>query len=122
MAIQTSYVGVFLRTINSDSNLLRGVRVTYSSNALCYAAGASIRGDYVTATPIPQSSPGDAFGMFGGKVPALAATAVNIGDPAYTAANGLFTNVSASAVYVGRWTGGTTGSNILGEVELESVQ
>jgi hypothetical protein len=57
----------------------------------------------------------------GAKVPAVAAVAVAAGDPAYSAANGQWTNVSTGAAICGRFTQPASGAGVLTEVEIENV-
>jgi len=128
MADAASYVGIQPRTIPlSAAAISRGVRVVRNSSGLFTAAGATaaIRGEFVTLQAGAASEVIAAASMqSGGKVPALAAASMTngttaIGETAYGAANGLFSNVSTSAAVVGKWTT-VTADSTLGEVELIS--
>lgn len=126
MADPATYVGIEPRTvIPSAVALARGVRVTKASTGLVAVANAATRGEFVTLTACAASEPVAAAAMeSGGKVPALAAASMTngttaIGETAYGAASGLFSNVSTSAAVVGKWTTITVDST-LGEVELIS--
>lgn len=125
MAEMTSYVGIQPRTVIPTSTaLVRGVRVTRNSSGLCAVSAAIDRGDYVTITDAAASEPVQVASMDGGgKVPALTADGLTnnttaIGEIAYGAANGMFSNVSTSAAVVGKWTTITAENGVLGEVEL----
>lgn len=126
MAEMTSYVGIQPRTvIPSAVALARGVRVVRASTGLVAVTDAATRGEYVTLTSCAASEPVATAAMeSGGKVPALAAASMTngttaIGETAYAAASGLFSNVSTSAAVVGKWTT-ITADSTLGEVELLS--
>lgn len=123
MAEQATYIGIQPRTIKAGASpLARGVRVTRASDGTCVVQDATARGDYITITAADASTYLEAVSIQGGnKVPALLTSGVTsaVGDLAYTAAAGAFSNVSASAVLVGRWTTATAAST-LGEVELFS--
>jgi hypothetical protein len=119
MAIQATYIGVDPRTIICDvTALARGVRVTRALG-VCALAAVSVRGDFVTATSIEASLPGEAFSLQSpGCVPMLAGEAVAVDDPAYSMANGLTGKTSGGgAVYLGKWTTAAA-SGALGTVEL----
>lgn len=124
MAELASYVGIVPRTIQiANTALTRGVRVTLQSTGLYSLQDATARGDMVTIVSTDTSATTATAASMGGggKVPAMAAAQCNVGDLAYAAANGQFTNVSTNAALCGRWTLGTSGANVLGEVELASV-
>lgn len=123
----TSYVGIQPRTVNITSTAVaRGVRLTRASTGLSAVADAATRGEYVTLTAAAASEPVACAAMeSGGKVPALTADGLTndttaIGETAYAAAGGLFSNVSTSAAVVGKWTTVTAENGVLGEVELIS--
>jgi hypothetical protein len=119
MSEMATYVGIEPRTIIANAALSRGVRCTINSSGTYDVQDASAVGDMVTLGSIEAGKPGPAAAMAGGgKVPALCANVtIAVGDPAYTAANGLFTNVSTNATFVGHFT--QPGSNaVLSEVEL----
>lgn len=100
----------------------RGVRVLLGSDGTVSAASAAARGQYVTLREgaIGEAIPGVAAGT-PAKVPALASEAVDVGDPAYSAANGKFSQTATDAVYMGVWTMAASGDGVLGEVQLASV-
>lgn len=122
MAEMATYVGITPRTIINNlagGALARGVRVFRQADGTCIVAPIGQRGDYVTLTSIEAGKPGAAVSAAGGgKVPALAAEATVVGNPAYSAANGQFSQTSTGAVLMGRWTLAASGPGILGEVEL----
>ncbi|MFA7301876.1 MAG: hypothetical protein WC069_06220 [Candidatus Shapirobacteria bacterium] len=119
MATQATYIGVTPRTIIADSTAIaRGIRVTRAAG-VCAAAAVSVRGDFVTATSIEASKPGEAFSLqSAGKVPMLASEITAVDDPAYSAADGKTSKTSGGgAIYLGKWTT-VTAADALGEVEL----
>ncbi len=122
MATQSTYIGVTPRTIIADvTALARGIRVTRAAG-VCVAAAIGVRGDFVTATSIEASKPGEAFSMqSAGKVPALASEATAVDDAAYSAADGKFSKTSGGgAILCGKWTQAASGDGVLGEVELSN--
>jgi len=126
MAEMATYVGVFPRSViaqTAGGNIGRGLRVTRQTDGTVIVTAAnSSRGDYITLGLIEGGKPGPAVNAAGGgKVPAVAAVAVNVADLAYSAANGQFTNVSTGAVLMGRFTQPASGAGVLTEVELLDV-
>src|SRR6266446_3482846 len=122
MAEMAANIGQVPRTINANGALNRGLRCTLNASGTCDLSVIGVRGDFVTAVDVPALSPGIGYATGGGgKVPAVASVAVAVGDPAYSAAAGQFSNVSTGAVFMGRWTLAASGAGVLGEVELESV-
>jgi len=101
---------------------VRGVRVILDTTRTLSVADHTVRGDYVTTTAVAASSVGAYVSMQQGAiVPALANTACAVGDTAYSADSGKFSNSSASsAIVLGKWVLATTGDGVLGEVQLES--
>lgn len=121
MAELATYIGTAPLTIQNDSvALVVGTRLLLQSTGLVVVAGASIRGDYVSVGATPANGIGPAFPMQDGAVPALVSVAVAIGDPAYSAASGQFTNVSTNAVLVGKFKQAAA-SGTLSVVLLETV-
>lgn len=122
MADLCTYMGETPVSITlTAASVARGLRVTRNSSGLCAVQDATARGDYVTLRDgaasevvigVPSGTPA--------KVPALTTVAVNVGDLAYSATGGQFTNVSTSAVLMGRFTQATSGAG-LAEVELFTV-
>ncbi len=112
---------------NSTVAIVRGVRMTFDSTGVVTAAASTVRGDYVAATAIAASTATlDQFGAafsagVAGIVPALAAEACAVGDPAYSDASGKWGKTSASHVLMGKWVTATSGDNVLGEVLVETV-
>src|SRR5437867_4104831 len=86
----STYIALVPRTIIADTTaLVRGVRTT-STAGLHSVAAISVRGEFVTATSIEASKPGEAFSLQGaGHASFLTSEAVAVDDAAYTAANGL---------------------------------
>jgi len=123
MAEMANSVGVIPRTITAGAAAIaRGLRCVLNAGGTCDLAGAAVRGDMVSAVDLAIGETGPAYETSGGgKVPAVAAVAVAVGDPAYSAANGRFTNVSTGAALLGRWALAASGAGVLGEVELESL-
>jgi len=122
MAEMAANVGQVPRTINANGALARGLRCTLNSSGTCDLSAIGVRGDYITAVDIPALSAGVGYPTGGGgKVPAVASVAVAVGDPAYSAAAGQFSNVSTGAVLMGKWVLAASGAGVLGEVELESA-
>ncbi len=111
---------------NSTVAISRGARITFDSTGVVVAAASTVRGDYVAATAIAAStSTLDQFGaaismQAGAIVPALAAEAVAVGDPAYSDATGQWGKTSASHVLCGKWVTAAA-SSALGEVLIETV-
>ena len=124
MAEMAANVGVVPRTIIAGAAAIaRGLRTVLNASGTHDLAGATVRGEFVSAVDLAIGETGPAYETSGGgKVPAVAAVAVAIGDLAYSAANGRFTNVSTGAAYLGKWMLAASGAGVLGEVELESVQ
>lgn len=123
MAELATYIGVQPRTgVVGASAIQRGLRVLYGATGLLTVAGAAVRGDYVT---LVDGAIGETVAVAplssDGKVPMQAALAVAMGDPAYGAAGGQVTNLSAGAAVIGKFTQPASGAGILTEVELESV-
>jgi hypothetical protein len=110
------------RTIQIGGSAIgRGLRVTLLSTGLCALAGIGVRGDYVTRQDIAANESGLAISMSGGEnAQVVASETVNIGDLAYSAANGQASRTSAGAVLIGRWTQAST-VGLPGEIELFSV-
>ncbi len=122
MAEMATNIGVIPRTIQANVAIARGLRAILNASGTFDLAGATVRGDMVAAHDIAAAAAGAGYSLGGGgKVAAVAATTVAVGDLAYSAANGQFTNVSTNAVYLGKWALAAA-QNALGEVELESVQ
>ncbi len=121
MAIHATYIGVTPRTIICDvTALARGVRVTQAAG-VCALSLISVRGDFVTATSVEASKPGEAFSLqSAGRVPMLAGEDVAVDDPAYTMASGVTGKTSGGgAVLIGVWRDITV-SGALGTVELHN--
>ena len=122
MAELASYIGVTPRTLQGNGAINRGLRVIVNSSGTVDVAGATVRGDFVLLADIEALLPGVGVSLAGGgKVPARASEAVNVGDLAYAAANGFFSKTSTNAAALGRWVLAASGNNILGEVELFDV-
>ena len=86
------------------------------------ASASTLRGDFVTATAIAASGVGAAVSLQEGAiVPALAAEAVAIGDPAYSDASGKWGKTSASHVLMGKWVQAASGDGVLGAVLIQTV-
>src|SRR6516162_6014504 len=105
MAEMATYIGVIPRTVTANAAAVRGTRLTLNSSGTCDAAAITDVGDYIALQAIEAAKTGAAASIHGGgKVPAVASGAVAVGDPAYTAASGKFSNTSgSSAVLVGKW-------------------
>jgi hypothetical protein len=100
----------------------RGLRVTLQSTGVVALTGIGSRGDYILLSD--GEANGAAVGLClnsGEKAPAVASEATNIGDLAYSAANGQVSKTAAGAVLVGRWTQAASGAGVLGEIELETA-
>ncbi len=122
MAEMATNIGVQQRTVQANVAIARGLRAILNASGTFDVADATVRGDMVAAHDIAAAAAGAGYSLSGGgKVPAVAATTVAVGDLAYSAAAGKFTNVSTNAVYLGKWALAAA-ANALGEVELESVQ
>lgn len=126
MADPATYVGIEPRTVPlSAASVSLGVRLTRASTGLCAVANAATRGEFVSLQAGAASEYIACAGMqSGGRVPALCAASMTngttaIGETAYGAANGLFSNVSTSAAVIGKFTT-VTADSTLGEVELIS--
>lgn len=102
--------------------LVRGVRVILDTSRTVSIADHTVRGDYVTTSAVAASDVGAMVSMQQGAiVPALANTACAVGDVAYSADSGKFSNSSASsAIKCGIWVLATSGDGVLGEVQLEN--
>ncbi len=123
MPVQTTYnIGDAIRSVNCDVTAIAsaGLRLVIGSTGLATLAGATVRGTFVSLGYIEASKPGEATpSESGGKVPAIGAGTSNIGDTAYTAANGQFSATSgANALIMGEWVQACPGAGQLGEVEL----
>lgn len=103
---------------------VRGVRVILDTTRTLSVADHTVRGDYVTTQAVAASGVGAYVSMQQGAiVPALSNTACAVGDIAYSADSGKFSNSSASsAIKCGIWVLATTGDGVLGEVQLENPQ
>lgn len=123
MAIPATSRGGSLATITATNvALVRGVRVILDSSGTVSVAGATVRGEFVTAQAIEASGSGAGFSTSdAASVPALASEAVAVGDAAYAAASGKFSKTSTNAAYMGVWTLAASGDGVLGTVELKSV-
>jgi hypothetical protein len=110
------------RTIQIGASPIgKGLRVTLLSTGLCALAGIGVRGDFVTRTDIAANESGEAISLSGGEdAQVVASETVNVGDLAYSAANGQASKTSAGAVLLGRWTQAAT-VGVLGEIELFSI-
>jgi hypothetical protein len=110
------------RTVNvGASPVARGLRVTLLSTGLVALAGIGVRGDFVTRVDIAANESGEASSMSGGENASIVASeTVNVGDIAYSAANGQASKTAAGAVVIGRWSQAST-VGLPGEVELESL-
>lgn len=94
----------FFTVIPTAVALVRGVRVVMDASGLVAVAAASVRGDFVTDAAAAASEPVAAASMQEGAIIAgLTSEAVDLGDPAYSAASGKFSKTSASAVLVGKY-------------------
>src|SRR6266446_4898129 len=123
MAEMAANIGVVPRTITAGAAAIaRGLRTVLNASGTHDLAGATVRGDFVSAVDMGIGEVAIAYPTAGGGlVPAVASVAVSVGDSAYSAANGRFTNVSTGAAYLGKWMLAASGAGVLGEVELESV-
>lgn len=121
MSEMATNIGNVPRTIQANVAIARGLRAVLNASGTYDLAGATVRGDMVASEDIAAAKAGGGYGLQNGKVPAVAATTVAVGDLAYSAASGQFTNVSTNAVYLGKWALAAA-QNALGEVELEAVQ
>jgi len=101
--------------------ITRGRRVTLDASGLVAISAISVRGDFVMDVAVAASEPGAAVPMQAGCiVAALSSEATSTGDPAYSAASGLFSITSGGgAVLVGKWVQGAA-SGTLGRVLLEN--
>src|SRR5260370_40948076 len=124
MAEMTANIGVVPRTITAGAvAIARGLRTVLNVSGTHDLAGATVRGDFIAAQDLAIGEVGAGYTTSGGgKVPAVSNVAAAVGDLAYSAANGRFTNVSSGAAYLGKWVLAASGAGVLGEVELESVQ
>jgi hypothetical protein len=121
MSELATYIGIEPRTVNniSGATIVRGRRVVLGSDGNVTLAAIGVRGDYVTLQDIENNGCGLAVAVqAGNKIPAQSTEATNIGDTAYSAANGQFSKTSASAVIIGKWAAPASGANALGEVEM----
>jgi len=119
MAEMATYIGIEPRTVTANAAVSRGQRVTLNSSGTVDVQDNTAAGDYVAITDIEAGKVGEVASMSGGgKVPALASEATNVGDLAYTATTGRFSKTSTSNVAVGRWVLAASGAGVLGEVEL----
>jgi hypothetical protein len=119
MAEMATYVGIEPRSINLNAAVNRGLRVSINSSGTYDVQDATAVGDFVLIEDGEAAKPVLAASVAGGgKVPALAVVQVAIGDTAYSATGGKFTNVSTSATLMGKFTQATGGANALTEVEL----
>jgi hypothetical protein len=120
MADMASYIGIEPRTINAAGvAIARGLRTQLNSSGTHDLAPIGVKGDFVALTDIEANKPGAAASMNGGgKVPAVASVACVVGDLAYSAANGQFSNIATGATACGKWTQPASGAGVLGEVEL----
>ena len=126
MAEMATYVGVFNRTAIANlagGNIARGLRITKQADGtFIVTATNATRGDMISLGLIEAGKPGPAVSCAGGgKVAVVAAVAVNMGDLAYSAASGQFTNVATGAQLMGRFTQPASGAGVLTEVELLDV-
>ena len=122
MAEQATYIGIQPRSVkaNGTTGMIRGTRVNLQTDNTAIVADATTRGQFVCITNSDPATHCVAASIQAGeKVPALAYGAITtaVGDAAYSAAGGAFTNVSTSAILMGRWMTITTGGT-LGVVEL----
>jgi hypothetical protein len=110
------------RTIQiGGSGIGKGLRVVLQSTGLYALAGIGVRGDAVTRQDIAANESGLAISMSGGENALVTASeTVNVGDLAYSAANGQCSKTSAGAQLWGRWTQAAT-VGVLGEIECFSV-
>jgi Uncharacterized conserved protein (DUF2190) len=119
MPEMASYVGIEPRTINANAAIARGLRCSLNSSGTYDIQDNTAIGDMITLADIEAGKPGPAASLHGGgKVPAVAAEAVLMGDPAYTATLGRCGKTSASNVLLGKWTQPASGAGVLSEVEL----
>lgn len=119
MSTQSTYIGIEPRSMLCGAvAIARGLRATRTAGVLGLSP-IGARGDFVAMTDIEALKPGQVASMEGaGKVPAVASVAVAVDDPAYSAANGQWSNNAAGAILCGRWTQAASGAGVLGEVEL----
>lgn len=120
MAELAANTGVTEFSVNNDTVAVsRGTRVTLASTGLVAASAIGVRGDYVATVDAAASATFSAVSMQQGAiVSALASEAIVVGDPVYSAASGLFSKTSTSAVLVGKANTAASGSGILFEVIL----
>jgi len=119
MAEMATYIGVEPRTIVANNAIARGLRCTMNAvtGTFDVEATTTVHGDFITLAAIEAGKPGPAASAYGGgKVPAVAAGAVAVGDPAYAAASGQFGNTGT--VLLGKFTQPASGAGVLTEVEL----
>src|SRR5215475_4896 len=117
MAEMATYAGIQPRSINLNAAVTRGLRVSINSSGTYDVQDATAVGDFVLLEDGEASKPALAANVAGGgKVPALAVVQVAVGDSAYSAAGGKFTNVSTSATYMGKFIDATGGANALTSV------
>lgn len=117
----STYIGVVPRTIIADvTALVRGVRTT-STAGVHVVAAIGVRGEFVTATSIEASKPGEAFSLQdAGHVPMLTSEAIAVDDTVYSAASGLVSKTSGGgAVIIGKCVGAGA-SGALAIVELQN--
>lgn len=101
--------------------VVRGCRYTMDASGLYALSAIGVRGDFVASSSAAASAPFAAFSLQNGSiVPMLAAGVMAVGDPVYSAASGLVSSTSTSAVLLGKANTAASGSGILFEVLLEN--
>lgn len=120
----STYIGVTPVSVPLDSTAVaRGLRVKRGSNGLYTIQDATARGEYVTlndGVASDQNVEGAALGT-PARVPMQVAAAVAVGDLAYSAAAGQVTNVSTSAVLIGKFADAQATINGFSSVDLFTV-
>lgn len=125
MAELASTIGVvpITVTLTAAGAVVRGIRITLDSTGAGAASAISERGDFVCDQAIALSERGIGYSMSGGGVvAAVASEATVVGNPAYSAANGKWSQSSGGgAVLCGKWVQAASGDGVLGMVLLETV-
>lgn len=90
-------------TLSSAASAARGTRLTLASTGLYAAAAIGVKGEAVTEYTIAASGSGTArlLNAPGTQIYQTTAAVIAIGDPVYTAASGLVSSTSTSAVLLG---------------------
>ncbi len=109
-------------TVNANTTVARGLRLTAHTDGTYFLAGATIRGDVIC-----QTTSGAAAGVHlvnpiqpgGHTAVVVGVSTVAVGDGCYSAASGQTTNISTNAVLIGKFIqAGVSGG--LAMVQLEN--